>query len=172
MGGTSFDAALVRDGQPLTMTDGRVGRYSLALPMLDIVTIGAGGGSIGWLDEGGLLRVGPRSAGADPGPACYAKGGSEPTVTDADLVLRRLDPTFFAGGRMTLDAEAARGAIEERIARPMGITGAEAAAGMTRVVDSNMAAGARTTPAPSPRSWSCHCSSCRGSRPSSVRPEC
>lgn len=143
MGGTSFDAAMVRDGQPLTITEGEVNRLSLALPMLDIVTIGAGGGSVGWLDEGGLLRVGPKSAGADPGPACYGKGGTEPTVTDADLVLARLDPGFFAGGRMPLDAEAARGAIEERIAGPMGISVAEAAAGIARVVDSNMAAGVR-----------------------------
>jgi len=143
MGGTSFDAALVRDGQPLTVTEGDVNRYSLALPMLDIVTIGAGGGSVGWLDEGGLLRVGPKSAGADPGPACYGKGGTEPTVTDADIVLKRLDPSFFAGGRMTLDTEAARSAIEERLAGPMGISAAEAAAGIARVVDSNMAAGVR-----------------------------
>jgi len=143
MGGTSFDAALVRDGQPLTVTEGQVNRYSLALPMLDIVTIGAGGGSIGWLDEGGLLRVGPRSAGAEPGPACYGKGGTEPTVTDADLVLNRLHPDFFAGGRMSLDPETARAAIEERIAGPMGLSVPEAAAGIARVVDSNMAAGVR-----------------------------
>jgi len=143
MGGTSFDAALVRDGQPLTVTEGEVNRYSLALPMLDIVTIGAGGGSVGWLDEGGLLRVGPKSAGADPGPACYGKGGSEPTVTDADLVLERLDPEFFAGGRMPLNRDAARAAIEEKIAGPMGLKVAEAAAGIARVVDSNMAAGVR-----------------------------
>jgi N-methylhydantoinase A len=143
MGGTSFDAALVRDGQPLTITEGQVNRYSLALPMLDIVTIGAGGGSIAWLDEGGLLRVGPQSAGADPGPACYAKGGKEPTVTDADLVLARLAPDFFAGGRLPLDVDAASHAIEERIARPMGLSTAEAAAGIARVVDSNMAAGVR-----------------------------
>ncbi len=143
MGGTSFDAALVRDGQPLTITEGQVNRYSLALPMLDIVTIGAGGGSMAWLDEGGLLRVGPASAGADPGPACYGKGGSEPTVTDADLVLGRLDPSFFAGGRLALDSEAAKRAIEERIAAPMGLSVIEAAAGIARVVDSNMAAGVR-----------------------------
>jgi N-methylhydantoinase A len=143
MGGTSFDAALVRDGQPLTMTEGEVNRYSLALPMLDIVTIGAGGGSVAWLDEGGLLRVGPKSAGADPGPACYGKGGAEPTVTDADVVLARLDPDFFAGGRMRLDVETARSAIEERIARPMSLPVADAAAGIARVVDSNMAAGVR-----------------------------
>jgi N-methylhydantoinase A len=143
MGGTSFDAALVRDGQPLTVTEGEVNRYSLALPMLDIVTIGAGGGSVGWLDEGGLLRVGPRSAGADPGPACYGKGGAEPTVTDADVVLGRLDPAYFAGGRMKLDVDAARAAMEERIAKPMGLSVAEAAAGIARVVDANMAAGVR-----------------------------
>jgi N-methylhydantoinase A len=143
MGGTSFDAALVRDGQPLTVTEGEVNRYSLALPMLDIVTIGAGGGSVGWLDEGGLLRVGPRSAGADPGPACYGKGGTAPTVTDADVVLGRLDPGYFAGGRMKLDADAARAAIERRIAGPMRLGVAEAAAGIARVVDSNMAAGVR-----------------------------
>jgi N-methylhydantoinase A len=143
MGGTSFDAALVRDKQPLTVTEGEVNRYSLALPMLDIVTIGAGGGSVGWLDEGGLLRVGPKSAGADPGPACYRKGGAEPTVTDADLVLGRLDPAFFAGGRMPLDVEAAKAAIQERVAGPLGLSVAEAAAGIARVVDSNMAAGVR-----------------------------
>jgi len=143
MGGTSFDAALVRDGQPLTVTEGQINRFALALPMLDIVTIGAGGGSIGWLDEGGLLRVGPRSAGADPGPAGYGKGGCEPTVTDADLVLARLSPEFFAGGRMPLDLDAARGAIEEKIAGPLGLSVAEAAAGIARVVDSSMAAGVR-----------------------------
>ncbi|UCF66936.1 MAG: hydantoinase/oxoprolinase family protein [Acidobacteriota bacterium] len=143
MGGTSFDAALIRDGQALTITEGQVNRYSLALPMLDIVTIGAGGGSIGWLDEGGLLRVGPRSAGADPGPACYGKGGSEPTVTDADLALRRLDPAFFAGGRMPLDERAAARAIGSKIAEPLGLSVAEAAAGLARVVDANMAAGVR-----------------------------
>ncbi|MCP4656028.1 MAG: hydantoinase/oxoprolinase family protein, partial [bacterium] len=142
MGGTSFDAALVRDRQPLTVTEGHVNRYSLALPMLDIVTIGAGGGSIAWLDEGGLLRVGPASAGADPGPACYGKGGEQPTVTDADLVLGRLDPTFFAGGRLALDREAAAEAIAP-IAEPMGLSVAEAAAGIARVVDSGMAAGVR-----------------------------
>ena len=80
MGGTCFDAALVRDGAPMIVTEGEINRHRLALPMLDIVTIGAGGGCIGWLDEGGLLRVGPQSAGADPGPACYGKGGTQPTV--------------------------------------------------------------------------------------------
>ncbi len=143
MGGTSFDAALVRGKEPLTITEGEINRYSLALPMLDIVTIGAGGGSVAWLDEGGLLRVGPKSAGADPGPVCYGKGGTEPTVTDADLVLGRLLPGFFAGGRLPLNVEAARSAIEEQIAGPMGLSVAQAAAGIARVVDSNMASGVR-----------------------------
>jgi N-methylhydantoinase A len=111
--------------------------------MLDIVTIGAGGGSIGWIDEGGLLRMGPQSAGADPGPACYAKGGSLPTCTDADLVLGYLDPDFFAGGKIKLDRDAARKAIEEQIATPLGLSLEEAAAGMYRVINTNMAQGVR-----------------------------
>jgi len=143
MGGTSFDAALVRGREPETITEGEVNRYSLALPMLDIVTIGAGGGSVAWLDEGGLLRVGPKSAGADPGPVAYGRGGTEPTVTDADLVLGRLTPGFFAGGRMALDRDAARAAIEETLAGPLGLSIEAAAAGIARVVDSNMAAGVR-----------------------------
>ena len=143
MGGTSFDAALVRDGTPIVMTDGEINRYRLALPMLDIVTIGAGGGSIGWIDEGGLLRMGPQSAGADPGPACYAKGGTLPTCTDADLVLGYLDPAFFAGGRMTLDRAAASKAIEDHIAKPLGLSVEQAAAGMCQVINTNMAQGVR-----------------------------
>jgi N-methylhydantoinase A len=102
--------------------DGEIARHKIALPMLDIHTIGAGGGSIGWLDEGGLLRMGPQSAGADPGPACYGRGGVLPTTTDANVVLGYLDPSYFAGGRMTLDVAAARRAIDEHIARPMGLT--------------------------------------------------
>src|SRR5680860_1647423 len=81
MGGTSFDVALVKEGQPLTTTEGDINRLRISLPMLDVVTIGAGGGSIGWIDEVGLLRMGPQSAGADPGPACYGKGGTEPTLS-------------------------------------------------------------------------------------------
>jgi N-methylhydantoinase A len=111
--------------------------------MLDIHTIGAGGGSIGWLDEGGLLRMGPQSAGADPGPACYGRGGSLPTTTDANVVLGFLDPAYFAGGRMTLDVAAARQAIEQHIAIPMGLTVEQAAAGMYRVACNNMAQGVR-----------------------------
>ncbi|UCE59676.1 MAG: hydantoinase/oxoprolinase family protein [Phycisphaerales bacterium] len=143
MGGTSFDAALVRDGKPIVVTDGEINRYRIALPMLDIVTIGAGGGSIGWIDEGGLLRLGPQSAGADPGPVCYGKGGTLPTCTDADLILGYLDADFFAGGKIRLNKDAAAGAIEGHIARPLNMSVEEAAAGMYRVINTNMAQGVR-----------------------------
>ncbi|HMM55357.1 MAG TPA: hydantoinase/oxoprolinase family protein [Candidatus Desulfobacillus sp.] len=142
MGGTSFEASIAV-GSPMVKNDGEIARHKIALPMLDIHTIGAGGGSIGWLDEGGLLRMGPQSAGADPGPACYGKGGSLPTTTDANVVLGYLDPDFFAGGKMKLDLAAARRAIEEHIARPMGLSVEEAAAGMYRVACNNMAQGVR-----------------------------
>jgi N-methylhydantoinase A len=123
--------------------DGEIARHKIALPMLDIHTIGAGGGSIGWLDEGGMLRMGPQSAGAAPGPACYSQGGKLPATTDANVVLGYLDPGFFAGGKMKLDAAAARAAIEEHIAKPMGLSVEEAAAGMYRVACNNMAQGVR-----------------------------
>ena len=142
MGGTSFEAS-VAICMPGTVNDGEIARHKIALPMLDIHTIGAGGGSIGWLDEGGLLRVGPQSAGADPGPACYGKGGKLPTTTDANLVLGYLDPEYFAGGKMRLDVEAAREAISEHIAKPMGLTVEDAAAGMYRIACNNMAQGVR-----------------------------
>lgn len=142
MGGTSFEAALVVDG-PIMVNDGEIDRHRLALPMLGIHTIGAGGGSIGWIDEGGLLRMGPQSAGADPGPVCYKKGGTLPACTDADLVLGYLNPGFFAGGKIELDMQAARDAIEEHIAKPLGLSIEEAAAGMYRVVCNNMAQGVR-----------------------------
>jgi N-methylhydantoinase A len=142
MGGTSFEAS-VAVGAPLLKNDGEIARHRIALPMLDIHTIGAGGGSIGWLDEGGLLRMGPQSAGADPGPACYGRGGRLPTTTDANLVLGYLDPDYFAGGRLKLDAAAARRAIDEHIARPMGLSVERAAAGMYRVACNNMAQGVR-----------------------------
>ncbi len=142
MGGTSFEAS-VAVGSPMIKNDGEIARHKIALPMLDIHTIGAGGGSIGWLDEGGLLRMGPQSAGADPGPACYGKGGTLPTTTDANVVLGYLAPDYFAGGRMKLDLAAARQAIETHIARPMGLSIEEAAAGMYRVACNNMAQGVR-----------------------------
>ena len=143
MGGTSFDAALIRDETPLVTTEGEIDRLRLALPMLGIHTIGAGGGSIAWLDEGGLLRMGPQSAGANPGPVSYGLDGERPTCTDANLLLGYLDPDYFAGGRMPLDREAAAQAVTEQIAEPLGLSLTEAVAGMYRVINVNMAAGVR-----------------------------
>ena len=142
MGGTSFDAALVVDG-PVMVNEGEIARHRIALPMLGIHTIGSGGGSVGWIDEGGLLRMGPESAGADPGPACYGKGGKKPACTDANVVLGYLSPEFFAGGKMALDTEAARAAIAEHVAEPLGMSIEDAAAGMYRVICNNMAQGVR-----------------------------
>jgi N-methylhydantoinase A len=142
MGGTSTDIALVRDGQP-TLSDGKtVANARIALPSLDIVTLGAGGGSIGKVDAAGLLAVGPESAGANPGPACYGLGGTEPTVTDANLVLGMLDPANFLGGRRMLDLDAAIGAVR-RLADRLGLTLAEAAGGIHRLVNTRMADGVR-----------------------------
>jgi len=143
MGGTGFDAALVKDGEPLVMTDAIVDRWRLALPTIDIHTIGAGGGSIARVDEGGLLQVGPQSAGAVPGPACYGRGGLEPTTTDADLVLGFLDEASFLGGELRLDRAASERALEERLASPLGIAVHEAAAGVYDLVNVTMASGVR-----------------------------
>jgi N-methylhydantoinase A len=142
MGGTSFEASLAVDG-PTLVNEGEIARHKIALPMLGIHTIGAGGGSIGWIDEGGLLRMGPQSAGAAPGPACYGYGGTLPTTTDANVVLGYLDPDYFAGGRMQLDVAAARTAIEAHVARPLAMSIEQAAAGMYRVACNNMAQGVR-----------------------------
>ena len=143
MGGTSFDAALVTNGEPLVMTDGVVDRWRIALPMIDIHTIGAGGGSIARVDAGGMLQVGPQSAGAKPGPVCYGRGGTEPTTTDADLVLGFLADGSFLGGGLPLDRAAAARAIDERVARPLGLSVEEAAAGIYDVVNVTMATGVR-----------------------------
>jgi N-methylhydantoinase A len=143
MGGTSFDAALIKDRTPLVTNEGEINRLRLALPMLNIVTIGAGGGSIGWIDEGGLLRMGPQSAGSKPGPACYGLGGELPACTDADLLLGYLDKDFFAGGKMPLDYDAAYKAVKKHVADKMGLTVEEAAAGMYDVINVNMASGVR-----------------------------
>jgi N-methylhydantoinase A len=134
---------LVRGGEAAMQSEGDIDRLRISLPMLAITTIGAGGGSIGWIDEGGLLRMGPASAGADPGPACYSKGGEKPTTTDANVVLGYLNPDFFAGGKMSLDVEKARKAIETHVAKPLGLTIEEAAAGMYRIACTNMAQGVR-----------------------------
>jgi N-methylhydantoinase A len=142
MGGTSFDAALVNGGEPLVMVDGVIDRWRLALPMIDIHTIGAGGGSIAWLDEGGLLHVGPQSAGAQPGPACYGRGGTQPTVTDADLVLGYLGEESFELGGMRLDRDAAVRAFEP-LAAELELSVEEAAAGVCDLVNVTMATGVR-----------------------------
>ena len=143
MGGTSFDAALIKDSTPIVTTDGKVSRYALALPMMEINTIGAGGGSIAWIDEGGLLRMGPKSAGARPGPICYGLGGKEPTCSDANLILGYLNADYFAGGKMQLDYAGAQKAIQEKIAEPLNMSLVEAAYGMCHIMNVNMASAIR-----------------------------
>jgi N-methylhydantoinase A len=138
MGGTSFDVSVIRGGAPDLREHSVLERFEIALPMVYVDSIGAGGGSIAWLDESGGLQVGPRSAGAYPGPACYGRGGTEPTVTDADVVLGIVDPENFLHGAATLDLEAAQRAIAT-IGEPLGLSVHEAAAGINRIVDSNMA---------------------------------
>jgi N-methylhydantoinase A len=139
MGGTSYDVALVRDGTPAVQAGWNWHhRYLVGLPMVDVQTVGAGGGSIARV-ESGTLKVGPESAGSEPGPVCYGRGGTEPTVTDANVVLGYLNADAFCGGTMRLDAEAAAAAIRERIARPLGLDLVEAADGIARIVNANMA---------------------------------
>ena len=142
MGGTSTDVATVLDGQPQWTTSSTVDGLPIGLPAFDIQTVGAGGGSVACLDGGGALRVGPHSAGAVPGPACYGRGGTEPTVTDANLLLGRIFPDQFAGGAMRIDPDLARRAIEP-LARAMGKSPIEAALGIIRVVESNMSRAIR-----------------------------
>ncbi len=137
MGGTSTDVSLVNRRTPIITLTGELGDWPVQLPMLDIATIGAGGGSIAWLTAAGNLNVGPRSAGAVPGPVCYGLGGTEPTVTDANLALGRIGDTI-AGGALTLDAAAARLAIEEKIASPLGLNLHQAAHGILQIVNYNM----------------------------------
>ncbi len=143
VGGTSADICLVRDGRPEITKDGTIGPFPLKLPIVDIHTIGAGGGSIATVTAAGRLTVGPRSAGADPGPVCYRRGGTEPTVTDAHLVLGRIPPALL-GGELPLAVEAARAAIEARVARPLALDVYEAAAGIVEIIDNSMARGIRT----------------------------
>ena len=139
MGGTSYDLCLVRDGDPEIKTDWNWRyRYYLGMPMVDVRSVGAGGGSIARVRQGALL-VGPESAGATPGPACYGRGGTKPTVTDADAVLGYIPTEGFAGGRMDLDIDAANAAIEREVAGPLGIDVVEAAWGIERIVNANMA---------------------------------
>jgi N-methylhydantoinase A len=142
MGGTSTDIALLEGGEPHLTGDKAVGASKVALPSIDIHTLGAGGGSIARVDAGGILHVGPESAGAVPGPACYGRGGTAATVTDANLVLGLLDPGGFLGGRVRLDPAAAHAAVEG-VAGQLGMGVVEAAEGIHRVVNTNMAEGIR-----------------------------
>ncbi len=142
MGGTSSDVALLSGGQCRLTSEAVVHGYPIKAPMLDIHTVGAGGGSIAFVDSGGLLKVGPRSAGADPGPVCYGRGGGQPTVTDANVVLGTLNPNYLLGGRMRLWPEAARQAIAA-LADPLGLSLMQAAQGVLSVVTANMARAIR-----------------------------
>jgi len=145
MGGTSSDVSLVRDGAAERTTDTEIGGVPIGLPMVDVTTVGAGGGSIAWVDAGGALRVGPRSAGADPGPACYGTGGTEPTVTDANLVLGYIGESTALGGELSLDAEAAERALAA-LASEAGLEDARAAArGVHRVANATMTRAIRAT---------------------------
>jgi N-methylhydantoinase A len=152
MGGTTAKICVIDQGQPLVTTEFEVARMyrfkkgsglPVKVPVIEMIEIGAGGGSIARIDELGLLKVGPDSAGADPGPACYGLGGGEPTVTDADLVLGYLDPNYFLGGKMRLDRTQAEEAIRQRVAKPLGVDLTRAAWGIHHVVNENMANAAR-----------------------------
>ena len=151
MGGTTAKVGLIQNGTPTVTKDYEVGLtaqagagshrgagYPIRTPVIDLVEIGAGGGSIAWVDSGGILRVGPRSAGADPGPVCYGQGGTEPTITDANLVLGRLRPDHFLGGEMSLDVEAARQAIKQKCADPLGMEEVEVAHGIVEIANAAM----------------------------------
>ena len=156
MGGTTAKVGLIQDGRLRLSTEmevgaqavtplgeGRGGGYPVRTPVIDLVEVGAGGGSEAWIDAGGALRVGPRSAGARPGPACYGRGGVIPTITDANVTLGRLDPAFFLGGEMTLDADAARRAIAEQVATPLGLDPIAAASGIVEIANAHMIAAMR-----------------------------
>lgn len=140
IGGTSTDICLIDQGTPHMLTEGRIDIYNIKAPMIDMHTVGAGGGSIAWLSAGRSLRVGPRSAGAQPGPVCYSRGGTEPALTDAHIVLGRVSP-YLLGGSIKLDAKAARRAIQERIAEPLGISVEDAAMGILDLATNNIAQG-------------------------------
>jgi len=143
MGGTSFDITLTRTGKTNVSKNIDFLRYRVGTPMIQVETLGAGGGSIAWIDSMGLLKVGPQSAGAHPGPVCYQRGGSEPTVTDANVALGYLNPDYLLGGRLPIDGEAARRAMHDKVARPLGLTLEKAAHGVFNIVNNNMVHGIR-----------------------------
>jgi N-methylhydantoinase A len=152
MGGTTAKICVIDHGRPLIAHDFEVDRVyrfkkgsglPIKIPVIEMIEIGTGGGSVARVDALGLLKVGPHSAGAEPGPVCYGRGGTEPTVTDADLILGYLDPAFFLGGRMKLDVEGAKHAIAEKIAHPLNLSVADAAWGIHQIANENMANAAR-----------------------------
>ncbi|HAJ33696.1 MAG TPA: hypothetical protein DCK79_10095 [Candidatus Atribacteria bacterium] len=139
MGGTSFDVTLINNGKVILTMEGEIAGYRIAKPMININTIGAGGGSVAWIDKGGMLRVGPKSAGSDPGPVCYDIGGTEPTVTDANLILGYLNREYFLGGEMKVNYLKTYNTIEEKVAKPLGMSIEEAAFGIYKIINQNMA---------------------------------
>ncbi len=147
MGGTTAKTSLVRDGEPTLAPGYYVGGYAsghpVVLPMIDVVEVGAGGGSIAWIDDVGALKVGPHSSGADPGPICYRGGGAEPTITDANVVLGRIDPHNFLGGEIVLDEGGARAGIEQKIAKPLGLAAIAAAAAIIEIAIAKMSLAVR-----------------------------
>ena len=143
IGGTSADIALISRRKPMLRSEGVIGGYGVRVAMVDVTTLGAGGGSIAHLDASGGLRVGPHSAGSEPGPACYGRGGEEATVTDASVVLGYLDPDYFAGGRLKLAPQKAADAVDAKVAKPLGLSAAQAALGIHRVLNAQMAEGIR-----------------------------
>lgn len=143
VGGTSTDVSLICDGRPLFTSHRQVAGYPVKTPMVDIHVIGAGGGSIAWLDDAGALKVGPHSAGAVPGPVGYGRGGTEPTITDAEIALQRLNPVALLNGRMPVHAEAARQVIDARVAQPLGLDRETAAEGILRIAAANMSRAIR-----------------------------
>lgn len=143
IGGTSSDISLIRKGRPLVRPEGNVAGYQVRVPMVDVNAIGSGGGSLAWLDGAGSLRVGPHSAGSEPGPACYGRGGEQPTVTDASVALGYIDPSYFAGGDFKLHPHLAQKVIEDKISTPLGISTRDSALGIHRVVTAQMAEGIR-----------------------------
>lgn len=143
VGGTSSDICLIEATQARLTTESDIEGYPIKLPMIDINTIGAGGGSVAWIDPGGALQVGPVSSGSVPGPVCYGRGGTEPTVTDANAILGRINPEYLLGGEMRVHLEDARDIMRKKIADPLGLDLLEAAEGIIRVVNANMVRGMR-----------------------------
>jgi N-methylhydantoinase A len=144
IGGTSSDMGVIAGAQAVRVEESSIDRWPILAPMIEILSIGAGGGSVAWIDAGRALRVGPHSAGADPGAVCYARGGTEPTVTDANLVLGRIDPDYFLAGEMALDVEAAERALRRRIADPLGLELTAAAEGIIRIASTAMSKAMRS----------------------------